>query len=184
MKSQPAGRPAAPEAPRTGPAVRLRALEPGDLGRALLWVNDPEITRFTGTLFPISSVEEDEWYRRMLHDPTQRAFALETDGGRHVGNAGFRDIQSVPRKAELWIYVGDKSKQNAGLGTAAIHELVKFGFERMNLHRVWVRVFSYNERALKAFQRCGFMPEGVLVDDVWRDGRYHDTHVLAIVRNP
>ncbi|HVP39272.1 MAG TPA: GNAT family protein [Candidatus Saccharimonadales bacterium] len=184
MKSQPAARPGPPEPAPPASAVRLRALEPADLGRSLLWVNDPEITRYTGTLFPISSVEEDEWYRSVLHDPAQRIFALETEGGRHVGNGGFRDIQTVARKAELWIYVGDKSRQNAGLGTAAIAELVKFGFERMNLHRIWVRVFAYNERALKAFQRCGFVPEGVLREDAYRDGRYHDTHVLAILRQP
>jgi RimJ/RimL family protein N-acetyltransferase len=182
MKPQPPAKPAPPEAPQPVPAVRLRAIEPGDLGRSLLWVNDPEITRFTGTLYPVSSIEEDEWYRKLLHDPTQRAFALETDGGRHVGNAGFRDIQPVQGKAELWIYIGEKSKQNAGLGTAAIEALVRFGFERMNLHRIWIRVFSYNERALKAFQRCGFAQEGLLRDDQYRDGRYHDTHVLAILR--
>ncbi len=164
-------------------AVRLRALEPADLDRSLAWVNDPEITRFTGTLYPISMAQEQEWYARLQHDAAQRVFALVDREGRHVGNGGFRDIQTVPRKAELWIYLGDKSAQNAGLGTAAIQELVRFGFERMNLHRIWVRVFAYNERARRAFEKAGFEPEGRLRDDVFRDGRYHDTHVLSLL-NP
>ena len=165
------------------PAVRLRALERADLPRSLAWVNDPEITRFTGTLYPVSAAEEEAWYERLQNDPAQRIFALEIEGGLHVGNGGFRDIQPVPRKAELWIYIGDRSRQQSGVGTAAIRELVKFGFERMNLHRIWVRVFAYNERALKAFEKCGFTREGLLRDDVFRDGRFHDTHVLSVLES-
>jgi RimJ/RimL family protein N-acetyltransferase len=163
--------------------VRLRALERADLPRSLAWVNDPEITRFTGTLFPVSAAEEDAWYERLLADPTQRVFAIETEGGLHVGNAGFRDIQVVPRKAEVWIYIGDRSRQNAGVGAAAVRELVKFGFRRMNLHRIWARVFAYNSRALKMFEGCGFVREGLLREDVFRDARYHDTHVLSILES-
>jgi RimJ/RimL family protein N-acetyltransferase len=163
--------------------LRLRALEPGDLAHTLVWVNDPEITRFTGTLFPIGSQEHEEWYRQLVHDPTRRAFALEAPDGRYVGNGGFRDIQAIPRKAEIWLYIGDRVRQNAGLGRAAITELVRFGFDRMNLHRIWARVFCYNEPALRAFKACGFVPEGVLRDDSFRDGRYHDSHILAIL-NP
>jgi len=43
-------------------------------------------------------------------------------------------------------------------------------------------VFAYNERALHAFERAGFVREGTLRDDVFRDGRHHDTHVLAMLR--
>jgi RimJ/RimL family protein N-acetyltransferase len=178
MKPQPA----APEAARPVPVVRLRALEAGDMARTLVWVNDPEITRFTGTQFPISSVEQDEWYQRLVHDPRQRAFALEGEDGQHIGNGGFRDIQPVHGKAEIWMYIGEKSRQNAGLGTVGIATLIRFGFERMNLHRIWARVFAYNERSLKAALRCGMVQEGLLRDDTYRDGRYHDTHLLGIVR--
>lgn len=178
--SRPRRAPARSSAPTPAP-VRLRALERADLPRSLAWVNDPEITRFTGTLYPVSAAEEDAWYERVLADPAQRVFALETADGRHVGNGGFRDIQAVPRKAELWIYVGDRSRQNAGLGTAAVRELVRFGFERMNLHRIWVRVFAYNERALRTFESCGFVREGLLRDDVFRDGRFHAAHILSVL---
>lgn len=172
-------KPPAGGAPRS---VRLRALETSDLARSLAWVNDPEITRFTGTLYPISAAEEDEWYKRVQHDPSQRALALEAEDGAHIGNGGFRDIQPVPRKAELWIYIGDRGRQDQGYGPAAILELLRFGFERLNLHRIWVRVFSYNERAVRAFEKCGFRKEGLLRDDVFRDGRHHDTHILSILR--
>ena len=180
--NDPAPKPAKSRADAPERSVRLRALEATDLPRSLLWVNDPEITRFTGTLFPISAAEEEEWYKRIQHDPSQRALALEAEDGAHIGNGGFRDIQTVPRKAELWIYLGDKTRQDKGYGPAAIRELLRFGFERLNLHRVWVRVFSYNERAVRAFEKCGFQREGLLRDDVFHAGRYHDTHILSVLR--
>ena len=163
------------------PAVRLRALEPSDLARSLAWVNDPEIARFTGTLFPISMAEEQAWYERLRSDTSMRVLAIETADGVHIGNGGFRDLQPVARKAELFLYIGDRSRQNAGLGTAAITELLRFGFQKLNLHRIWVRVFAYNERALAAFEKCGFTREGLLRDDQFREGRYHDTHVLSLL---
>jgi RimJ/RimL family protein N-acetyltransferase len=173
------------KAPRTSPAkVKLRALERSDLERSLRWVNDPDVTRFTGTLFPISSAEEEAWYARIQQDSSQRVFAIEAEDGVHIGNCGFRDVQVIPRKAELWIYIGEGSRQDRGYGPAAIGELLAFGFQRMNLHRIWVRVFSYNERAVRAFEKCGFAREGLLRDDVFRDGRYHDTHILSILRTP
>jgi len=89
--------------------------------------------------------EHEAWLARLAGDPTWRGFAIETPDGRHVGNCGFRDIQPIPRKAELWIYIGDRSRQGRGLGQAAIAALLAFGFERMGLHRIWARVFAYNE---------------------------------------
>ena len=179
-KSPPRRAPARKPAPPL-PAVRLRALERTDLARSLVWVNDPEITHFTGTLFPVSEVEEEAWYQRVTTDPSWRAFAVETADGRHVGNGGFRNIQWIPRSAEAWLYIGERSQQNAGLGRAALVELLKFGFERMNLHRIWGHVFAYNERSIKMLEACGFEREGVMRDDVFRDGRYYDSYMVSVL---
>jgi len=56
----------------------LRPLAASDLPTCLPWVNDPEITRFTGTLEPISMPEHEAWLARLAGDPTWRGFAIET----------------------------------------------------------------------------------------------------------
>jgi RimJ/RimL family protein N-acetyltransferase len=60
--------------------------------------------------------------------------------------------------------------------------LLKFAFERLNLNRVSLRVFDYNQRAIKSYEKCGFKREGVLRQDRFYAGGYHDTIMMGILR--
>jgi RimJ/RimL family protein N-acetyltransferase len=60
--------------------------------------------------------------------------------------------------------------------------MVKHCFETLNLHRVWLHVFEYNPRGQKAYLKVGFQREGVLRQSIFREGRYWDTIVMAILR--
>jgi UDP-4-amino-4,6-dideoxy-N-acetyl-beta-L-altrosamine N-acetyltransferase len=162
--------------------VSLRALETHDLQRTLEWVNDPEVTRHTGTIFPISASEHQIWYQELLKDRTRRMFAIVTAEGKHIGNIGLGDIDWVARNAELLVYIGEAEFRGKGYGTEAIAALVEFAFQRLNLHRLYARVFSDNERAMKSFGQCGFQREGLLREHVFRDGRYQGVAILGILR--
>jgi RimJ/RimL family protein N-acetyltransferase len=52
--------------------------------------------------------------------------------------------------------------------------MLEHAFERLGLHRVGLSVFSYNERAIRAYEKAGFVIEGRLRDAILRDGRYFD----------
>ena len=162
--------------------VSLRALGVEDLDRTLEWVNDPEVTRYTGTVFPISANEHQLWYQEMVRDRTRRMFAIVTSDAKHIGNIGLKDIDWVARNAEVLVYVGEAEFRGKGYGTEAITALVDFAFQRLNLHRLYAKVFSYNERAMKSFEQCGFQREGLLREHVFRDGSYHGVAILGILR--
>lgn len=51
----------------------------------------------------------------------------------------------------------------------------------MNLHRVWLRVYSNNVRAIASYEKCGFKREGVLRETRWINGRYYDTVMMGIL---
>jgi len=162
--------------------VSLRALGAGDLERTLEWVNDSEVTKYTGTLFPISASEHQQWYQELLKDRTRRMFALVTSDGKHIGNIGLREIDWVARNAEVLVYIGEGEFRGKGYGTEAIAALADFVFQRLNLHKLYARVFSYNDRAMKSFERCGFRSEGLLREHVFRDGRYHEVVILGLLQ--
>ena len=169
-----------------GKLVRLRPIELDDLERDVTWINDPEVTRFIAARYPISRASEERWLRE--HPPNDFsqgvALAIETkDGGLHIGNIGLHQAQPEDRKASLGIMIGDKSFWSNGYGTDAICTLLRFGFDEMNLHRVSLHVFDFNERAQACYRKCGFVEEGRLRQHSYRQGRYWDTVVMAILRS-
>ena len=58
-----------------------------------------------------------------------------------------------------------------------------YAFRTLNLNRIWLHVFEFNERALRAYEKVGFVREGVLRQDVFREGRYWNTVVMGILRD-
>jgi len=60
--------------------------------------------------------------------------------------------------------------------------LVKFIFEEMNINKIALSVYSFNERAIKCYKKCGFTQEGVLREELFREGRYHDEILMSLMK--
>ena len=76
----------------------------------------------------------------------------------------------------------DKGSWGQGYGTEATRLVVQHAFATLNLNRVWLEVYEYNPRGLRAYEKVGFRKEGVKRQDNYRAGRYWDTIVMAILR--
>jgi len=74
----------------------------------------------------------------------------------HIGNIGLHNIDWFYRKAELGIIIGERNYQGKGLATEAVKLLLKHAFQRLNLHKVYLRTEEENERAIKMFTAAGF----------------------------
>ena len=86
------------------------------------------------------------------------------------------------RKAVQGIFIGEKEYWGRGYGSDAIRALLGFAFREMNLHRVYLSVYDYNERAIRCYEKCGFRHEGRLRKARFSDGRYHDELMMGILR--
>lgn len=167
-----------------GQTIALRPFEPRHLDTSLRWANDPEIARLVDHARPLTREEEIASYRQMVEDRDQVLLAVEMlQEERHVGNAGFREIDWRARKAEVWLYLGDKGIWGRGMGQEAMRLLIRYGFHWLNLNRLWTCCPEYNDRALRLCQRCGFKPEGQLREDVFQDGRYWNSVRLSLLRS-
>lgn len=171
----------------TGKQVRLRAIEPGDAERAYRWINDREVTRYLMARYPISMVGEERWVEENAGKENgfqnDVRLAIETADGVHIGFTGLHRVRPEDRCAELGIMIGDKSYWSNGYGTDAIVTLLRFAFHQMNLHRVSLGVFPYNQRGVACYRKCGFVEEGRHRDEVYRDGRYWDVIRMGILRD-
>ena len=129
---------------------------------------------------PVTEAEHQAWFDTVVSGDDCAYFAIETaDHIRHVGNVWLWGIDRRHRKAELRVVVGDAGARGRGIGSAAIDQLCRYGFERLQLHRIYAYVLAINPAGLRAFQRAGFALEGTLRDDRWTGDRFIDAYLLA-----
>ncbi len=167
-----------------GRLVRLRALEPTDAERAYQWINDREVTQHLMTRYPWSLIAERQFLEEAARKNSfeEARFAIDTKDGIHIGMCGLHRGRPEDRNVELGIMIGDKSFWSSGYGTDAMLTLLRFAFEQMNLHKVALGVFEFNERALAVYRKCGFVEEGRFRDDYFQDGRYWDIIRMSILQ--
>jgi RimJ/RimL family protein N-acetyltransferase len=164
-----------------GKLVLLRAIEREDLANYVEWLNDPLVLEYFGHVVPMSLEQEEKWYEGMLEDSTVRNFAIEFKG-RHVGGGGFSSIDGRHRSAEVGLFIGVPDLWDRGLGGDALQTLVRFGFEEINLNRIFLRVFAENSRAVHLYETLGFQHEGRMRQAEYRHGRYHDLLWMSLLR--
>jgi diamine N-acetyltransferase len=156
------------------------------LAQFVEWLNDPEVVQGISMYTPLSMAEEENWFDKMLKNPVEeRPLCIEAkqeDGWQMIGNSGFFGIDWRNRSAELGIFIGDKSFWNQGYGTEVMRLLLRYGFSTLNLHRIFLRVFEDNPRAIRTYEKAGFVHEGRLRQGEFHDGQFHDVLVMSVLR--
>jgi len=168
-----------------GERLYLRPLDAeADLDRCLGWINDPELQARIGRRHPMSRTQEQEWLAKQYKREDQMNLAIVLKhGDRHVGNCGFNSIDFINRSAEFGILLAERDAWGKGFGPEAARLILKYGFEEFGLHRIWLWAFSFNNHAIRAYEKAGFTHEGVLRDAYFRNGEFHDHVVMSVIES-
>jgi len=168
-----------------GERVRLRHVEREDLPHFVAWLNDPEVRHGLALYLPLSNAEEENWFTELLKRPgDEQPLVIEVRGEAGwtmTGNSGFFKFDWRNRSAELGILIGDKTYWNQGYGTEVMRLLLRHGFTTLNLHRIFLRVFENNPRAIRAYEKAGFVLEGRMRQAEYRDGQYWDVLLMSVL---
>lgn len=169
---------------REGGRIFLRPLEVSDLDLLQGWVNDPEIHQFLGRNLPVNKVREREWLENQGKSESDVVvgIALKEDS-RLIGSCGLHRIALPNRSAELGILIGDAASQSRGYGSEAMRLLCGFGFDSLGLHRIELRVYAYNPRAIRCYGKCGFRVDGILREGRFWAGEWHDILVMSLLEH-
>jgi RimJ/RimL family protein N-acetyltransferase len=165
-----------------GERIILRAIEREHLPNYMEWLNDPRVLEYFGNYLPLSLAQEERWYEGMLRDSSEHSFAIELEG-QHIGGAGFGNIDGRNGNAEVGLFIGLPELWDQGVGHDTLQTLVRFGFEEMNLHRIYLRVFADNQRGIHLYEKVGFQREGRWREAEFRHGRYHDLLWMGLLRH-
>lgn len=161
--------------------IDLKRVEKKDLEQLRLWRNEPDLRKYFREHKDITETDQLNWYEsKVLNDPNQYNFSIFAKD-KLIGHCGLYYVDWINRSAEFGIYVGDRDYRNGGYGSESLRALVKFGFEDLNLNKIWCEVYSNNE-SIHVYKHLGFVYEGTLRDAYFNEGRYWDSHMLSLLR--
>jgi RimJ/RimL family protein N-acetyltransferase len=167
----------------TARLVRLAAPRPEDRDQFAQWSHDAEFQRLLiGDSVRPQSVDfyaDIDKEKEKHNEYPFRVRTLEDDkliGITHLG------IQWASQVAWLAIGIGDPDYRNKGYGSDALSLTVNYGFRELGLYRISLTVFSYNTRAIRTYEKYGFVHEGAQRQALYRDGQRHDILVMGLLR--
>jgi RimJ/RimL family protein N-acetyltransferase len=165
-----------------GSRLYLRPLELED-GRAVVeWMNDREVLRYLTKTLPINSFREDEFLRTLYKDEKNVHLGIVVrDDHRLIGRVSLVNIDAVGRSAELSLVIGDRSAWGKGYGVEADGLMLRYGFDLLNLHRVYAFVLEGHHPSVRVLEENRLVREGLLREHVYRDGRYHNVLLYGIL---
>ena len=162
--------------------IRLRPITEADLPDYVVWLNDPEVTQFLTIEAGKATLEgEREWLARISAGGREKIWAIEVEG-RHIGNCSLDPICGLEKRiGSFGIMIGDKSAWNKGYGTAALQQVLKYGFEEMGLYRIFLDVMPQNRRGIRCYEKCGLRYEGTQRQSFFKNGQWVDVGRMAIL---
>lgn len=167
-----------------GDKIYLRGIEREDLPEFVRWINDSEVTHYMYTGLQPANLEllTEEWQQetRSFNDVVMALCDKEKD--ILVGKVGLYSINRVSLAVEYRIFIGDKTYWNKGYGTEAAQLILDYAFMKLNLNKVWLGVNAEDKRATRSYEKSGFTKEGILRQEVYRNGKYYDAVRMSILR--
>ncbi|MBR1650008.1 MAG: GNAT family N-acetyltransferase [Lachnospiraceae bacterium] len=164
-----------------GEKVILRGLLKKDKELIYEWANHKEMRDRTGTVYPVSECEHENWFEKMCCSNDPKIFAVEYKD-KCIGTIGLKGMDRVNSVVELFIKIGDDTVKNMGCGTDAVKTLVNYSFGHLNFHKVYLTVYASNEPAIRCYEKAGFIKEGCLKQHHFNNGKYEDVIIMGIIR--
>ena len=159
----------------------LSPIDIDDAAQYAEWLNSEEVFKYllVGTSV-ISLDAEKEALLRLSKEHVYRIVDRETD--RLIGNVGLVSINHIHRTAELGIFIGRKEYWGKGYGTEALRLLVDYSFRILGLENIMLKVFDYNERARKSYEKVGFKRIGERRNSHYYNNERHNEVYMDIVK--
>lgn len=161
----------------------LRPIMQADTDDILRWRNQDSVKKYFIKQQNIQREDHMKWMKNRVEtgEVVQFIMASQTDGCS-IGTVYLQDIDYENRKAEYGIFIGEGRFTGRGYGTIAAECMIKYAFEKLNLHKLYLRVYEDNYRAISSYTKAGFRKEALLKDDVRIHGVYRNIVLMGIVK--
>lgn len=169
----------------TGTRITLRGLELNDVKEFLRYSNKREFMNYSGRINTISLEEANDWIRQSWKDRREGkayTFAIEMNKNRkYVGNLTIRILNNISQRADISIGIFNPKYRDMGIGTEALRLLITYGFKKLNLLSIELRVFANNKRAIASYEKLGFKKIGIRRKADYIEGEFIDDLMMDLL---
>jgi len=162
--------------------VYIRPIEEDDLPKLASLRADPRVWVNLGDITMVTLKQQLVWYKRVHTNPKIRYFILYSDKIDFIGVVRMDEIDLINRSARIGGDILPKY-QGKGYGTKMYKLLLKYCFDFLNLHRVWLLVLESNTVALNLYKKAGFVEEGRQRMAIFRDGKFIDYIMMSLLQS-
>ena len=142
-----------------------------------------DISKFLDQNSKIITVEREKEYLLKNESDAYNFAIIDNKTDALIGSIGLMNVENIHRTAELGIFIGEEDHLSHGYGSEAIKLLLDFGFNQLNLNNIMLKAISFNKRALRAYEKCGFKLFGTWPSSHYFEGKYHDLVYMYITKD-
>jgi RimJ/RimL family protein N-acetyltransferase len=164
-----------------GKRVYLSPISGEDAETYVKWFNDFSVTDGLGCSSRITALESEKAW--IAANSAQYQFAIVSlEDDKLIGGCGFQGLDQPRQCAEVGLFIGDEENRNKGYGEEVLHLLLDYGFDYLNLHNIMLKVFSFNARAIRCYQKVGFKEIGRRRQSYYLKGKFFDEIYMDVLR--
>jgi diamine N-acetyltransferase len=160
--------------------IKLRQLQHKDAPLMLEWMHDAEINCNFQLDFAHATIDTALNFIENSFSNTDQNFAVVDENDEYLGTISLKHISHTNDKAEYAI-VMRKKVHGTGMAVIATKELLRYAFEDLKLHKVYLSVIEENICAQKMYEKCGFKYEGLDIDSVKINGKYKNHKWYGVI---
>ena len=170
-----------------GKTVGIRAIEKSELGLLQQWRNLPAFRRNFREVRELNMVNQELWFDSTCKNPNDFMFMIvRLEDDMPLGAAGLLYINWVIRSADFSFYIGFEEKyiDNAGYAEEATMLLLEYGFNNLNLNKIWMELYEFDDQKLNFFKNIfHFQIDGCLRENCYEDGRYWNSYIISLLKS-
>ena len=162
--------------------IGLRAVEESDLEILKNWRNHQNFRKNFREFRELNSKNQLLWFDKISKSINDFMFSIvELDSNELIGACGLLYIDWINRSADFSFYIGkDFLYIDEKYSIDAAKCLLKYGFETLNLNKIWMELYEFDNEKLNFFkEKLGFITDGKLRENCFSDGRYWDSYILS-----
>ena len=167
--------------------VYFRAFEEEDASLLYQWMNDDGLKQLSvGLNKRVCREEVEEWIRaRKRHNPYQAWFAIcALESNEMIGFMCLTDIHYINSSAYFsGILIGDPNYRDGRAYIESYLFMFEYAFERLNLNRLYGTALADHKLSVTMAEVMYQKTEGVLRQSIFKNGKYHDEVVCAILKD-
>lgn len=160
--------------------IRLRAYATSDIPRLVQLANNKNVSRYLVYTFPYPYTKRDAiwWVDKGAQENGAVTKAIEFNN-EFVGSVGIQPQAGwKSHTAEIGYWIAEPY-WGKGIATEALRQMTNLGMRELGLRKLFAPVLAPNIASMRVLEKCGYVVEGVLRQEVYKDGVYYDIHHFA-----